>query len=124
MTINPSHSNCVFGLDIFRAIAIIYVVLGYGGCFLNNTFLSAFPYIHMVDGVEWFFVLSDFLISNILLKTINQTPEKRDWANLFYFWKRRWFRTLPNYYLILLVNYYIVKHNIIHEDISQFSWRF
>ena len=38
------------------------------------------------------------------------------------FWIRRWFRTLPNYYLVLLINIFIVYFGIIHEDFSQFNW--
>lgn len=123
MTTSPIYSDRVFGLDIFRAIAIITVVIGHGGSLLNNTILSGFPYLPMINGVDWFFVLSGFLIGNILLKIINQT-ESFAVGNLFRFWKRRWFRTLPNYYLILLVNIFLVKYGIIHEDISQFNWKF
>jgi peptidoglycan/LPS O-acetylase OafA/YrhL len=123
MEINKNHSHRVFGLDIFRAIAITTEVIAHGGGFMDNTCLSNFPYIPMVNGVDWFFVLSGFLIGNILLKIINRT-EKTGLGDIFQFWKRRWFRTLPNYYLILLVNYLIIKDHIIHADLSQFNWKF
>lgn len=111
-----------FGLDLFRALAIIFVVIGHGGFMLNGTRFESFPYVRLVDGVEMFFVLSGFLIGGILLREINK--EKFGFAGLRSFWVRRWFRTLPNYYLILGANYVVVSTGIIKEDLSQFSWKF
>ena len=90
---------------------------------LNDTIFDGFPYFRMIDGVDIFFVLSGFLIGNILLKTINE-KENFSALKLLRFWKRRWFRTLPNYYLILLANYVVVKNGIIHEKIDRFSFHF
>ena len=122
-----THSNNettrVFGLDIFRATAIILVVLGHGSYLLNNTRFNGFPYIKMIDGVDLFFVLSGFLIGSILLKEIN-SKEYFGIKALTKFWKRRWLRTLPNYYLILLANYLVIHYKIIIEDINQFNWTF
>lgn len=117
------YEDRIFGLDIFRATAIILVVLGHSSYLLNETRLNGFPYIKMIDGVDLFFVLSGFLIGTILLKEVN-SEDKFGFKALTQFWKRRWFRTLPNYYLILLVNYFIVRFGIIHEDILQFNWKF
>ena len=46
-------------------------------------------------------MLSGFLIGGILLKIINRSDFR--WKDLRSFWVRRWFRTLPNYYLVLLL---------------------
>ena len=67
-----NYSQRIFGLDIFRAVAILLVVLGHGKFLLNGTILEGFPYIKIIDGVDLFFVLSGFLIGNILLKLINK----------------------------------------------------
>ncbi|HYG50525.1 MAG TPA: acyltransferase, partial [Flavobacteriales bacterium] len=114
--------NRNFGLDLFRAIAILCVVLVHSSQFLNGTVLDGFPFFRMVDGVDLFFVLSGFLIGGILLKEINK-PGTFGTKQLFNFWKRRWFRTLPAYYLVLIVNYFFVKYALIAGDLNQFSWK-
>jgi len=122
-SVNSSKSDRNFGLDIVRAVAILLVVFGHGSYLLTNTFLDNFPYVKMIDGVDIFFVLSGFLIGGILLKEINKET-RFGIRELTHFWKRRWFRTLPNYYLVLLLNYLVVHFSIIHEDISQYNWKF
>jgi peptidoglycan/LPS O-acetylase OafA/YrhL len=98
-----------FGLDIIRCIAILAVVFGHGKPLLVPQNSMAFN-IHTffeIDGVTIFFVLSGFLIGGILLKIVNE-PEFSS-KTLWHFWIRRWFRTLPNYYLILLI---LIFYNI------------
>ncbi|MEO6347984.1 MAG: acyltransferase [Aquaticitalea sp.] len=53
-------------------------------------------------GVDLFFVLSGYLIGGLMLKEIQKGHT--DFLHLVTFWKRRWLRTLPNYFLILLLN--------------------
>jgi len=113
----------IFGLDLIRVIAILLVVLLHSKFLLKGTCLEGFPYFKMIDGVDIFFVLSGFLIGGILLKEINK-PHGFKISGLINFWKRRWFRTLPNYYLVLLLNYIIVRYGIINEDIEQFNLNF
>lgn len=118
-----SKSSRIFGLDLIRAIAIILVVLSHGAFLLKDSALEGFPFFRMIDGVDLFFVLSGFLIGSILLKEI-EDKQSFSIKQLGHFWKRRWFRTLPNYYLILLLNYLVVSQGIIKEDIHQFSFHF
>ena len=61
-----------FGLDLFRTLAILLVVLSHGKFLLNGTVLENFPYVKMLDGVDLFFVLSGFLIGGILLKSSSE----------------------------------------------------
>ncbi len=61
-------------------------------------------------GVEIFFVISGFLIGGILLKSID---EKKGTINtLKNFWIRRWMRTLPLYYTVLLFKYIVIDNSI------------
>lgn len=93
-----------FGLDLFRAIAVLIVILGHGFEMFGAKVFSNFP----VDGVDLFFVLSGFLIGRMLLKTSSSGGFKLFHETLT-FLKRRWFRTLPNYFLFLLINIFLVK---------------
>jgi peptidoglycan/LPS O-acetylase OafA/YrhL len=99
--VNEINRN--FGLDLVRAVAIILVLLSHG-----RFLLPEFPGKILLAnggffGVELFFVLSGFLIGTILIKEFDGQQEigirlVRD------FWIRRWFRTIPNYLLFLVLN--------------------
>jgi peptidoglycan/LPS O-acetylase OafA/YrhL len=104
-----------------RALAIIFVVMGHG--FMLEKANTNFPWIRLINGVELFFVLSGFLIGGILIK-IFQNSKTFGIKDISNFWIRRWFRTLPNYYLILILNILVVYFGVIKEDFSQFNWKF
>lgn len=118
------ESKRVFGLDVYRAIAITLVVLSHGAAIAGPIF-NWLPSLPLPDGVELFFVLSGFLIGTILIRTLEDS-ERFGYAELIHFWKRRWFRTLPNYYLILLINFILVSTSVIGgaDAIEQFNWKF
>lgn len=84
-------------LDALRAYAIISVfiahtVLAYGAPgYLAPLQLGG-------SGVDLFFVLSGWLLGNQLFKEI----EKTGTIELRRFWSRRWLRTLPAYYAVLV----------------------
>lgn len=120
--LNIDFENRVYGLDVFRAIAILVVVKVHGGMIAGDLF-DGIPNFLRVDGVELFFVLSGFLIGSILIKTVEKEAHFT-FSTLTHFWKRRWFRTLPNYYLILLINYLLVKNEIINGSVADFSFKF
>lgn len=65
---------------------------------MAKIFFSLFGFL----GVEVFFVLSGFLIGKILFRQFSDNPF--DFRAVTYFLKRRWFRTLPNYFLVLVLN--------------------
>lgn len=109
------------GLDITRSIAILLVLVSH--CtnifHLNSDILGENLWrlsICGFYGVELFFVLSGFLIGRILIKSIVSTEGTFfEYVHVLKkFWIRRWFRTLPLYYLMLPVNclfwYYITKY--------------
>lgn len=103
------YGNRIFGLDLMRASAILMV--------LCSHILLIYPKRDSVVaqsfamfgfwGVEVFFVLSGFLIGKILYRLYVQN--NFNIQSVFYFLKRRWFRTLPSYFLILFLNVFIAN---------------
>ena len=91
---STDNSKRNFGLDAARAVAISLVLCSH---FYRPTEALG------IYGVELFFVLSGFLIGGILLRTLAGNPNGFGIGDLSQFWIRRWFRTLPNYYLFLLL---------------------
>lgn len=95
----------IFGLDVLRAAAISMVVFGHIWWLMpdKNGMVSQLMSLSGYLGVELFFVLSGFLIGAILLR---MADEKRfAQTDVLFFLKRRWLRTLPNYYLILILHF-------------------
>ncbi|MEO8355226.1 MAG: acyltransferase [Chloroflexota bacterium] len=90
-------TNRIYGLDILRAMSILFVVATHGNNLLpaKNNPIGYFIF----DGVSIFFVLSGFLIGGILIKILEE--KEPSLKNLLDFYSRRWLRTLPNYFLIL-----------------------
>lgn len=109
MTKNTSR---IYGLDILRAFAILFVLFGHGNTLIKAYVPPKVLNLPILDGVSIFFVLSGFLIGGILLKIINR-KEKLGISDLFHFWIRRWFRTIPNYMLFLVLLIVLNKKNIL-----------
>jgi peptidoglycan/LPS O-acetylase OafA/YrhL len=99
-----ANNTRVFGLDLMRAMAITMVLCSHILWIYNpndgiiRQLFALFGFL----GVEFFFVLSGFLIGRIIYKIFI----KGDFTirSVFGFLKRRWFRTLPNYFLALAIN--------------------
>ena len=115
-----------FGLDALRSLAICVVLMNHGYLgFFVGTGLSRWEGWHAalsacaVFAIEWLFVLSGFLIGSMMIRSF----EARSgwWASARDFWLRRWFRTIPNYYLFLAVNAALAWWGI---EEGKFSWSF
>lgn len=102
------YSKRIFGLDIMRAAAILMVVVSHALWLTPNAdgLIPNLLKLAGVMGVEVFFVLSGFLIGRILLRMF--TDKNFNFNQLKYFWIRRWFRTLPNYFMVLILNIILV----------------
>ncbi len=98
--------NRVPGLDIYRALAILIVVYQHSRMLIADHF-PGMPGLSFIDGVDVFFVLSGFLIGTILLRTF--LADNFSISSVTVFWKRRWLRTLPNYFLVLLLVFVIAQ---------------
>lgn len=102
-----------FGLDLVRSIAIVFVLLSHLGiedaktCGVN---LGRW-------GVEIFFVLSGFLIGQILIKNFSKSLTTK---SVLDFWVRRWFRTLPLYYLVIILKFIFVNHSLGYKILVYF----
>lgn len=100
----------LLGLDVLRATAIILVLLCHYSTPIYPFFQGVaerafilFKWLTGFYGVELFFVLSGYLIGTIYFKTLanaTQQPLNALWV----FVRRRWWRTLPNYYLFVFIN--------------------
>ncbi len=111
----------VYGLDVFRAISILVVLKVHGNIFLEAYFPGLHPSVG-ISGPELFFVLSGYLIGQIFMTRISR-KENFTTADVWKFIRRRWFRTLPNYYLFLLFNLAVVfyyRRNLDWDHLSYF----
>lgn len=87
------------GLDLIRSIAIILVLVCHLTIFFSQDFDTlGLMYVTGYLGVEFFFVLSGFLIGKVI---IVEVYEKKSLYGLKKFYFRRWYRTLPLYFLIV-----------------------
>ncbi|WP_425077803.1 acyltransferase family protein [Psychroserpens sp. S379A] len=116
------YEKRIFGLDLMRAIAIIMVMCSHilwivpdmRG--ITRKLFSVFG----ILGVDVFFVLSGFLIGRILYKMY--TSKDFNFKDVTYFWIRRWFRTLPNYYLTLGINILVFMY--IGHQLPDQLWKY
>jgi peptidoglycan/LPS O-acetylase OafA/YrhL len=122
-------SDYIFGLDIMRALAILFVLVGHT---LEHS--QIYEWIKPIGrfaviGVEIFFVLSGFLIGTIIVRLIEK-GRFGTMKDISTFWKRRWLRTIPLYVIALLafLNFdYHGKHDLsFHPEywlfMQNFAW--
>lgn len=107
---HANMSKRIFGLDLMRAVAICLVVFSHISWIVPKAqgFIPDLMGVAGVLGVEIFFVLSGFLIGRIIYRLY--LSKDFSFKSLSYFWVRRWFRTLPNYYLALIINIVVVLY--------------
>jgi peptidoglycan/LPS O-acetylase OafA/YrhL len=97
--IQSASTSRLRGLDLLRAVAILLVLTSHYMGFVSHA--PTFGVVGKVGwaGVDLFFVLSGYLIGNQLL-----APAARgEPLSLKAFFVRRLLRTLPNYYVVLVV---------------------
>jgi peptidoglycan/LPS O-acetylase OafA/YrhL len=97
----PALRSRNYGLDLLRAAAIGMVLISHFSLVFVGL-LDPNPVVQGAGflGVELFFVMSGFLIGQILLRTVLISPIV---SEVIVFWARRWFRTLPAYYVVITI---------------------
>ena len=91
----------IVNLDLYRALAILFVLFFHTTQMFAGENVNADYYLWGKFGVEFFFVLSGFLVGGLFYK-------QADNVNLLKFWLLRFFRTYPPYIIALLLSYFAV----------------
>lgn len=116
--------NRIFGLDFLRALAIFFVVHGHGSFLLSGSRISFLNAIPFPDVVDIFFVLTGFLIGGSFL-SYAQKHDGVDFRKTLRFYGRTFLRILPNYYVILIINYLLVQNQFMPGNTHEFPlWQF
>ena len=108
----------IIGLDLIRAIAIIQVLIVHGLIILNQKFTLGS--LDLIDGVEIFFVLSGYLIGSIYINIFSNNNVNI--IKIIGFWLRRWFRTIPNYFLSLVISLLVAF--LVTNSFGAFSYKY
>ena len=101
-----------YGLDFMRFIAIVSVILYHFPRGDNDLIIRALSHYGYL-GVDIFFVLSGFLIGGQTFSKLSQGKEFK----IIDFCIRRFYRTLPNYYIILIIWMALL-------GVENFSWKY
>ncbi|MFM8269288.1 MAG: acyltransferase family protein [Pseudomonadota bacterium] len=104
-----SHTANEPRLDGFRGLAILTVIIFHSAWIPVMSFLDKLFHTAALSGwvgVDFFFVLSGFLITRSLLKT-------KEHPNFFFnFYMRRTLRIFPLYYLFLILFFYVIPQSV------------
>lgn len=110
---NTLFNKRIYGLDLMRAVAMVCVILSHSG------YRLLFGMRYGIVAVESFFVVSGFLIGGILIRDFK---DEVNITNVTNFWKKRWFRTLPLYYAVLILKFIIIDHSIGYNIFYYFTF--
>jgi peptidoglycan/LPS O-acetylase OafA/YrhL len=103
-------------MDLLRAVAIILVLLAHTVLSFGAP-ESLAPLQLGGTGVDLFFVLSGWLLGGVLFREIEKTGK----IDIKKFWIRRWMRTLPAYYAVLIFT--VVQRYLTKTDVD-FPWQY
>lgn len=117
---NEKNKQRHFGLDLFRAVAILSVIIGHGNILIRPLAGAGFPYIPMFRGVDMFFVLSGFLIATKFFKQLHSQEGFKGSFTITFF-RNASIRLFPNYFLFLFINL-LVSVYILKDAIPFDKW--
>ncbi|MEH6745904.1 MAG: acyltransferase family protein [Maribacter arcticus] len=117
--------NYIKGFDGLRGISILLVIITHLGWFENidifGSYDRKFKYLLSgTTGVNIFFTLSGFLITNILLNELN----KYGTINFKTFFLKRFIRLLPPLFLFLVIIFILMLSNILTTNYSGILYSF
>ncbi len=121
-SITDKHRN--YGLDLARAVAISVALCMH----LYNEFIKIDVSIVWYTGyfaMDLFLSLSGFLIGGMLIKLFDENNGVITLYQTWIFLLRRWLRTVPLYYVVLILNFLAAKyifHTVITLDWRYFFW--
>jgi peptidoglycan/LPS O-acetylase OafA/YrhL len=110
----------LFGLDAMRAAAILLVLEFHFSIWVQGA-RSPSLVRWLPDGVDVFFALSGFLVGGVWIHTLTQATQPTLRTGLR-FLGRRWFRTLPNYYLFLGLNIALAAYELPVGNVLTENW--
>jgi len=110
------------GLDVLRSLCLFLVVLQHSFLF-TDAFFPKFRMLWIIShsALDVFFILSGFLIGGLLEKKYREN-NSLSLKDIFIFYKRRWFKTVPMYFLVVAVCILLSSYNIYYA--KDFSWKF
>jgi|TARA_B110000971_G_C19958872_1_gene476957 peptidoglycan/LPS O-acetylase OafA/YrhL len=107
---NNKTKDYFYSLDLFRGFCGYGVAISHLYAFaFNNLYAEYVSYLF----VEFFFVLSGFVLYPQLIKVLNNKK------NLITFYKRRWLRTIP-LYLVITIAVSVLTKNIFSIDFFKY----
>lgn len=108
------------GLDYLRSLAIVVVLINHAliGFFYTTSVIKMEGWfisftVSAVIAIEWLFVLSGFLIGAMMIRSFDKHQSWLKSAKDF--WLRRWFRTIPNYYLFFTINLLLALYGVTND---------
>lgn len=112
-----------FGMDVLRTVSIWSVMIGHVAYWFHLEHDGLFHRVvkPLLLGVEPFFVLGGFLAALTFHRMHQRGHESYRLQDVKSYWYRRWMRTLPNYYLFLVI--YTIAFFAVRDDFS-FDWRY
>ena len=118
-TVIPSRNP---GLDILRSLCLFFVIIQHSFMF-TDAFYPKFRMFWVIShsALDLFFTLSGFLIGGIIEKKYRESGSLH-LRDIFKFYKRRWFKTIPMYCFTILIC--LILSNLGLYYAKDFSWKF
>lgn len=119
--IDPSVSRNP-GLDVLRSLCLFLVVAQHSFLF-TDAFFPKFRMLWIIShsALDVFFTLSGFLIGGVIWRKFRQDGTLT-MKSIFNFYKRRWFKTVPMYFLTVGLCVLLSHAGIYYAQ--DFSWKF